>query len=230
MMTTILIAALALSAPVNNSGDSSASTKTKSASSQPAATSIAPHELRAAVTAALRGEAIAKPETEGAAVRQLVAIYRQLQADRRMAPTERERLRNKVRMRLLAFGRVKAAELFKAQARARRAQRRKSGRDQSPASIGLTNHAQTILAQVVGGMGQAFGGPAAAGQGGGQKDDGQALVDLIQTVISPEHWDVNGGPGSIIYFGSMRVLVVRASDDVHHNLGGVMENLRRVAP
>ncbi|KKL21876.1 hypothetical protein LCGC14_2441080, partial [marine sediment metagenome] len=40
----------------------------------------------------------------------------------------------------------------------------------------------------------AFGGGAWA-----DNDHGEALVELIQQVISPATWDVNGGPGAIYY-------------------------------
>jgi len=64
------------------------------------------------------------------------------------------------------------------------------------------------------------------GRGGGVEDYGEELVELIQTVIAPESWDVNGGPGTIFYYRHLHVLVVRQTGQVHDNLGGALKNLR----
>lgn len=72
----------------------------------------------------------------------------------------------------------------------------------------------------------------AAPAGGGQQaqqppeDRGKELVELIQTVISPETWDVNGGPGTIVYYQTLRVLVVSAPHHVHGDLGAAVDKLR----
>lgn len=61
----------------------------------------------------------------------------------------------------------------------------------------------------------------AAARGGAAQDDGQALVELIEATIAPQSWDVNGGQGTIRYWPNWHVLVVRQSDDVHEQIGGV---------
>lgn len=63
----------------------------------------------------------------------------------------------------------------------------------------------------------------------GPADTAQArrLIDLIQTTIAPETWDVNGGKGSIRYYSPLQVLVVRQTGEVHHQFGGVLGQLRR---
>jgi hypothetical protein len=66
--------------------------------------------------------------------------------------------------------------------------------------------------------------------GDGVPDNGQALVDLIQRTIHPDFWDVNGGPGTILYYRPLRCLVVRATDEVHGNVGGAVRGLRGNAP
>lgn len=48
------------------------------------------------------------------------------------------------------------------------------------------------------------------------------LIELIQTTIEPDHWDVNGGKGSMRYFPNLKVLVVRASGEVHQQLGAAL--------
>ena len=73
--------------------------------------------------------------------------------------------------------------------------------------------------------------PEQAARGGGAvRDWGETLVELIQATISPDHWDVNGGPGSIVYYPNLKVLVVRASGDAHGRVGGLFGGLRRAGP
>ena len=50
------------------------------------------------------------------------------------------------------------------------------------------------------------------------------ILRSVQTTIAPESWDVNGGRGSIQYWPPGFALVVRQTDDVHEQIGG----LRRV--
>lgn len=73
-----------------------------------------------------------------------------------------------------------------------------------------------------------FGGLGGGFGGGTADDNGEALVELIQAVIKPDHWDVNGGPGAIYYWRNQRALVIRATDDVHGSAGDVLQQVRRV--
>lgn len=68
------------------------------------------------------------------------------------------------------------------------------------------------------------GGPAVPG------DWGPVLVDLIQRTIHPDFWDVQGGPGTIVYYAPLHCLVVRATAEVHGDVGVVIGGLRRVRP
>ena len=64
--------------------------------------------------------------------------------------------------------------------------------------------------------------PSAAG-GGGVAANAARLIALIQNTIAPHTWNVNGGNGSISFLGNpFYVLVVRASGEVHHQIGGVL--------
>ena len=63
--------------------------------------------------------------------------------------------------------------------------------------------------------------------GGGPQDNGQDLVDLIEATIAPQSWDVNGGPGTIRYWPAWHVLVVRQTEEVHEQIGGVVHGLRK---
>ncbi|MBM4002911.1 MAG: hypothetical protein FJ295_06415 [Planctomycetes bacterium] len=72
------------------------------------------------------------------------------------------------------------------------------------------------------------GGATAQGAGGGVvSDDGPGLISLIQRTIRPEFWDVNGGPGTIIYWDTWHCLIVRATAEVHHQIGGLAGGLRQ---
>ncbi len=62
--------------------------------------------------------------------------------------------------------------------------------------------------------------------GAARADFGPALVELIYRTISPEFWDVRGGPGSIVYYQPWHALVVRATPEIHERIGGIAEGLR----
>jgi hypothetical protein len=90
-----------------------------------------------------------------------------------------------------------------------------------------------VLAQVVAPRGAAVN-PAlpannsAAGLRPNQiPDRGPELVNLIQSVVSPRTWDVNGGPGSIVYYGNLRVLVIRAPQHVHGDVSNTLQQMRK---
>jgi len=67
----------------------------------------------------------------------------------------------------------------------------------------------------------AFGGAA------GPPDFGPDLVALIERTINPNFWDTVGGPGSILYYQPLMCLVVRATGEVHEQIGGVLGGLRK---
>jgi len=52
------------------------------------------------------------------------------------------------------------------------------------------------------------------------------LIELIQTMIEPESWEVNGGIGSIRYFPLLKVLVIRQTRKVHEQIGGAFGAFR----
>ncbi len=69
------------------------------------------------------------------------------------------------------------------------------------------------------------GGRTAALNGGGELAAAQKLIDLIQNTIEPDSWQVNGGRGTISYYAPLRVLVIRQTGEVHHQLGGALQQL-----
>ena len=57
-------------------------------------------------------------------------------------------------------------------------------------------------------------------------DYGPHLVALIQRTIAPEHWRLHGGPGVIVYYPPLRLLVVRASSQVHSQIRDLNNKIR----
>jgi|LakMenEpi03Aug12_release.lakeMendotaPanAssembly.Ray.scaffolds.fasta_scaffold82028_6 hypothetical protein len=65
---------------------------------------------------------------------------------------------------------------------------------------------------------------------GGGANQALALVDIIQQTVHPDFWDVHGGPGKVAYFEQGRGLVVLGTEQVHDDVGNLLDQLRRVGP
>ena len=61
--------------------------------------------------------------------------------------------------------------------------------------------------------------------GGTEASNVRELIDLIESTIHPESWDVNGGAGTVRYFSPLHVLVIRNTQPVHEEIGGVLDAL-----
>jgi hypothetical protein len=103
-----------------------------------------------------------------------------------------------------------------------------------PEALEAVRVAASELAGQVSLMNYTLGGPNYVWEQGGEafgggtvSDHGQELIDLIQRTIKPNTWDVVGGPGSIFYYRPLMALVVRATSEVHDNVGGLLGALRR---
>jgi len=193
--------------------------------------------MRAAVTEALRASAVAKSIQErDDAGRHLVSILLDLERDQNLPRDERVRLHAQVRLRLLALEKtLRAEQASQAGHSKRNADSPKSAND-VPAALPQST---AVLAQVAapaaaGGRGGVIARPGAFGAVGnavvGQSqspDYGQNLVDLIHAVVQPSTWDINGGPGSVVYFRNYRVLVVTAPSEVHSEVGDLIGQLRK---
>ena len=68
--------------------------------------------------------------------------------------------------------------------------------------------------------GESFAGPL-------EQRTARRLIDLIQSVVAPDSWDVNGGNGTIRYYDLYKVLVVRAPQSVHGEVGDLLGGLRK---
>lgn len=106
-------------------------------------------------------------------------------------------------------------------------------RQQLPEPDPLMHAATSSMYQQLALLDSTLGGPAAiflhpGAQGGGAvTDNGQELIELIQRTINPQFWDVNGGPGTIVYYAPLQALVVRATTEVHGRVGGLADALRQ---
>jgi hypothetical protein len=176
-------------------------------------------ELEAAVHAALRRWVKPSDADAGSAAREFLRIYYELAQDKQLGAVTREELRNKVRNRL--------AQLAD-QIRKRIARETRLAKAKGPKKLETPADKTELLAQ----LGGAGGQPAAGAGGQGQfnvPDNGQELVDLIQSVIAPSSWDINGGPGSIYYWRPFHALVVRQTGEVHEQIGGTLEQLEKAS-
>lgn len=203
-----------------------------SGSTAGATAAVAPrryHEIERDISEALRSEARAQePQTRAEAVRTMCAVYRELATDPRLATSdELKSYKAKLWSRLTRIKR----EL---EQRVARQTGTRPGRGPSEAESQAIQDAATSLAAQMSYSNYTLGGPAyvlshsgAAFGGGAVNDHAQELIELIQRTISPNFWDVAGGPGSMFYYRPLMALVVRATSEVHDDVGGVPGALRR---
>jgi len=182
-------------------------------------------QWREVVQQALKEQARASALKQPAAVIALLQIYRELLVTGPLPSGEDKRLRMLVRGRLLRLREELPQDLRSRQARIDAVQDR-AKREKQPAMLDKIADDKAVLAQWRDAMGQ-FMGPQQGGGAGRPDDDGPMLVDLIQAVICPDFWDVNGGPGAIVYFPSLHVMVVRATTQTHEEVAALLDALRR---
>ncbi|MEO8498210.1 MAG: hypothetical protein ABI614_24355 [Planctomycetota bacterium] len=183
------------------------------------------HEISRELSTVLRREASARSKPErAAAIYQLTVLYTDLKRDPRLAESETlASYKNQLWGRLTKvkkelqreFGRTD--DIVTADA--------KAAESVDEMAVGLAESLSLV--------GYSAGGPAhllsqirGSGGGGAIPDYGPDLVALIERTIAPEFWDVAGGPGTIFYYAPLRVLVVRATSEVHQDVGGVLGGLR----
>lgn len=164
---------------------------------------LTPQQVRDAVRLVLRREATAEgADQRAAAIRDLSKLYLAIARDDEMALASRLKLKGKIYSRLMSIKQDLERDIRRHE-------------DDPDAELPRYPVSESLA-------------DAQTARGGGVvRDYGETLVELIQNVVSPEHWDVNGGPGSIVYYSNLKVLVVRASGDVHGHVGGLFDGLRR---
>lgn len=134
----------------------------------------------------------------------LTDVYTDLKTVEGLAHSERSKMRGRVKARMEELRDKLIRELLRNKKLADRQKRRR----QQDRSKRVDERAEMLA-------------------GGGANAEAIKLIDLIQNTIEPESWQLVGGKGSIYYFDLLKVLVVRQTGEVHHQLGGVLEQLRR---
>ena len=184
-----------------------------------------PHELRADVRQALERTApSANPDPHQLAP-ELIALLAELRGDTRMHAGDRRRYEGLLKGRLQTL----ADKLEAQQAQAEVALR--------PQQVALPKQGAgnpEVLAQqgALPGQGRP-GGFAVGGQAGRNprgfppRDNSQELIDLIKLTIAPTTWDDAGGQGTIRYYRPLQVLVIRQTGEIHGQLGGLFNGLRK---
>ena len=183
-------------------------------------------ELRDAVRAALRRWARVSDKEADAAAREFLTLYRELQSDDRLSRTQREYFAQKVRIRLMRL----SDQITLRVARERRLAKVREADKGKQAPDGKADSMETSAVAAGSGRDDYLSPLAAPARGGAamqMPDHGEQLVELIQTVIRPETWDVNGGTGTIYYWYPGRALVIRQMDEVHEEIADVLGQLRR---
>ena len=231
-MSTTLLLVLVIAAPPQSSPSAAALTPDRSSATlqQPAdAPSTADEkqqsprpvkQLRTAITETLRREALSKDEAEQTqAVRDLITLAVEVRVhpklvDNSVGKSMTRRLENRLRRIAQKMKRNQARDQAKRNAQQRR---------RRPINVELPKRGDDLRAQI----GFGAGGNNQPGDAPQPSDDGEALVELIEQVIAPASWEVNGGRGVIIYFKSRRVLVVRQRGEAHEALGELIEGLNR---
>lgn len=233
-MSPLIAALLALAAPPGEGAVAVAPPQAATAEKVAVSTEQAPlaekaapyvprtgEKLRATVRAALRRWARPSNAQADAAAREFITIHGELKADDQLARSQREYFLGRLRSRLMRLSDQITVRIAHEKRRAKSG-RSKSGGAPEEKAKGKAAASPGNYVPELSSSGGAFGGGATL-----PADNGQQLVDLIQTVIRPETWDVNGGPGSIYYWRPGRALVIRQTGDVHEQVGGVLGQLRR---
>lgn len=184
-------------------------------------------EIDRSIREAMRAEATAQTDGEQRdAVQKMAEIYREILNDPRFAASDT----------LKSY----RARLWSRMVRVRQDLERRQAREQQqlkelePGQSEAIEVATRSLADQLASFSYTMGGPAyvfeqggGAMGGGAVQDHAQELIELIQRTIQPDFWDAAGGPGSMFYYRPLMALVVSATSEVHGNVGGLLQALRR---
>ena len=185
-------------------------------------------EINGSMREAIRADANAQTDSERLeAVRQMAQVYREILDDPRFATSETLK---SYRARLWSrMTRIKQD----AERRLEREKRQQAGvldlqqQQALEAATRSLSEQMTLMSYTMGGPSYVFQQGGGAMGGAAVQDHGQQLIDLIQSTISPQFWDTAGGPGSMFYYRPLMALVVSATSEVHGNVGGLLDALRR---
>jgi hypothetical protein len=185
------------------------------------------HAIQAEISDLLKREANSRsPAVRAEIVRRMCALHGEIVRDSRFATSD-----TLAEYRVRLWSRLKRAEgdLKRELARTARAGNRSNADQPVPADPDSQAVAES-LASSLSLLDQSQGGPGYLLGFGGRAvppDHGQELVELIEQTINPAFWDTNGGPGTIVYYAPLKCIVVRATSEVHGNIGGLVGGLRK---
>ncbi len=134
-------------------------------------------------------------------VPQLIGMYETLRTVRGFPVSERNRMRETLRARLRSMRDRLAYDLAKL--------RRKEGRAGSRVRTARTDADSS--------------GPLS----GTEQQNVAELIDLIESTVEPDSWASRGGNGTMTYYRRLRVLVVRQTSQVHHQIGQTLGQLKK---
>jgi hypothetical protein len=207
-MSTLYLAAVLLCAPPTTDAAESVSTDVVVLSAR---------ELREVFREAVRTSYQGKPQE---AVPKLVSSFKALERDKKLSNVERADLKNRLRSRMIAMGDKIVDE-------ARREMKKRQREEAKKGSAAGGDKAGSVAGgYAVGDSGTGGSTPLGAAGGAGQ-DDSDELIELIRRTIRPESWDVNGGPGTIMYYRPALALVISQTEEVHWLIGGLSGALRQ---
>ena len=176
----------------------------------------------------LRSEATAEDLSQQSdAIHRMTEVYREILADPRLSTSDTlKKYKAKLWSRLTRV----QQQLQRQQDRQAEQRDRDLDREQR-AAIEAATHSladqMSLINDTMGGPAYVFQQGGGALGGGTVNDHGQELIDLIERTIKPEFWDTVGGPGSMFYYRPLMALVVSATSEVHGNVGGLLNALRR---
>jgi len=138
----------------------------------------------------------------------LVAFYSTLQTVEGLPRAERLRMLETLRARLRQI----AEQLSKD----RSADASDPGRPRRRSPVTASRRIKTVRAKT-----------DHSGLSGSEQQNVAELIALIETTIAPDSWASRGGQGSARYYSRLRVLVIRQTDEVHRQIGGLLNGVRR---
>ena len=217
MASLLLLLSAALAADKNSLSDSAAP-----------ATERPFHDYQQQISELLKRESQAKqPRARAAAVRAMCELHGEIVHDARYANSDvLKEYRGRLWSRLTKVKTELKQQLGRNKSNKESLDNLAALESADSGSIAAADTLATSLAM----MDQLQSGPMrvlAFGGAAGPADFGPDLVALIERTINPSFWDTVGGPGSIIYYQPLLCLVVRATGEVHEQIGGVLGGLRK---
>ncbi|MBR0192037.1 MAG: hypothetical protein IJQ31_08235 [Thermoguttaceae bacterium] len=179
-------------------------------------------ELQKEVQTALKHwKKVEAPQAETAA-RELLGLYREVEADEALPDSTRNLLLRNLRVKLDVLS-IQIAEAELAQKKAQKQD--EEAKEKKPATVKRPEKAQQAEMAQMGVPG--VGAGAGAGRGQISEEAGEQLVEVIQNTIHPESWEQNGGNGTIQFWSPNGHLIIRQTDENHQKIQNLLEQLRR---